>query len=53
MKTIINGIIISLVAFFVPIKGVLLFVGMSILADTIIGIYASQKSWSNNPLPKG
>jgi len=44
MKTIINGIICSLVAFFVPIQGVLLLVGMSILADTIMGLYVAKKS---------
>ena len=44
MKTIINAVLCSLLAFFVPIQGVLLLVGMSILADTIIGIYASKKA---------
>jgi len=44
MKTIINAFLCSLLAFFVPIQGVLLLVGASILADTIMGLYVAKKS---------
>lgn len=43
MKAIINAVLCSLLAFFVPIQGVLLLVGMAILADTIMGLYVAKK----------
>ena len=43
MKSIINALLCSLVAFFVPIQGVLLLVGMSIAADTVMGLVVDRK----------
>jgi hypothetical protein len=43
MKSAINAFLVSLVAFFVPIQGVLLLVGFSILLDTVFGVYSSRK----------
>jgi len=43
MKTTLNAILCSLVAFFVPIQGVLLLVGFAIFLDTFFGIYAAYK----------
>jgi len=43
MKILINAILVSLCAFFLPIQGVLLLVGFSILLDTLFGVYSSKK----------
>lgn len=43
MKTIINSILVSLMAFFLPIQGILILVGFAIAMDTIIGLWAAYK----------
>ena len=39
----INRIAIVVLSFLMPIKGILLTIGLSILADTIVGIWKSKK----------
>lgn len=38
-----KALILSLALFILPIKGILIFVGLAIVADTIAGIWASKK----------
>ena len=44
MKTFIEGLIFSTMAFLAPIKGLIILIMLFVAFDTIIGIYASMKA---------